>query len=286
MIRSSRPDGGPRRNPPRFPADPILAVIHIPVQSYPRKPSKTKNLVATTDHRTCHTQVCGHDPGVRAKRVCHDDHMYCAWHYARRMGPSLLPQSCRRAWEVFHPGPAPKLISALTFASFSDYIYAIHSCSSYHLCSARTDPSRAMTSIISFEPLQTFVVSTVHGLRLVDVAYTLGTLYAVLKVAAVVRCRLKTTALRGPPNPCFVWGIGKVLLSAPESGAVYEKWAEEYGGVYEVPAALGGRKIVLCDPKAIAHLYAGEPWSYTLTPSGKIATEHLVSRILEQRSVR
>ena len=143
-----------------------------------------------------------------------------------------------------------------------------------------------MTSIISFEPLQTFVVSTVHGLRLVDVAYTLGTLYAVLKVAAVVRCRLKTTALRGPPNPSFVWGIGKVLLSAPESGAVYEKWAEEYGGVYEVPAALGGRKIVLCDPKAIAHLYAGEPWSYTLTPSGKIATEHLVSRILEQRSVR
>ena len=142
-----------------------------------------------------------------------------------------------------------------------------------------------MASIVSFEPLQTFVVSAVHGLRLVNIAYTLGTLYAVLKVVTAVRRQLKTTALRGPPNPSFVWGVRKVLLSAPNSGVVYEKWAEEYGGVYEVPTALGGRKIVLCDPKAIAHLYAGEPWSYTLTPSGKIGTEHLVSRILEQRSV-
>ena len=131
-----------------------------------------------------------------------------------------------------------------------------------------------------------FVVSAVHRLRLVNVAYMLGTLYAVLKVVTAVRRQLKTTTLHGPPNPSFVWGVGKVLLSAPDPGAVYEKWAEEYGGVYEVSTALGGRKIVLCDPKAIAHLYAGEPWSYTLTPSGKIATERLVSRILEQRLVR
>ena len=75
-----------------------------------------------------------------------------------------------------------------------------------------------------------------------------------------------------------MWGVGKVVIASPDPGAEYEKWAEEYGGVYEVASALGGRKIVLCDPKAVAHFYGREPWTYTLTPFGEIATENVVSR--------
>ncbi|KAH0839441.1 cytochrome P450 [Lanmaoa asiatica] len=138
-----------------------------------------------------------------------------------------------------------------------------------------------MTNEISLESLQAFLVRNlvaVHHLRFVDVAYILGAFYSVLKVVQITRRRLKTTALRGPPNPSFVWGVGKTLLTSRDSGAVYEKWAEEYGGVYKVPSALGGTRIVLCDPKAIAHLYGGEPWTYILTPFGKIATENFVGK--------
>jgi hypothetical protein len=150
-------------------------------------------------------------------------------------------------------------------------------------CPRRIVPSRIMANIITLEFLQTLLVhnlAAVHRLHFVDVAYALGASYAVLKVLQVTRRRLKTTALRGPSNPSFVWGFGKALLMSPDSGAVYEKWMEEYGGVYEVPLALGGRRIVLCDPKAIAHFYGGEPWTYILTPFGKIATENVVSGYL------
>lgn len=109
------------------------------------------------------------------------------------------------------------------------------------------------------------------------IVYAIGALYIAFKVLQVAHRRLKTTALRGPSNPSVVWGIAKVLLTSPDAGAQYEKWAEEFGGVYEVPSVLGGRKIVLCDPKAVAHLYGGEPWTYILTPFLKAITEHLVS---------
>ncbi|KAH0839443.1 cytochrome P450 [Lanmaoa asiatica] len=138
-----------------------------------------------------------------------------------------------------------------------------------------------MASVLSLESLQALLARNlvaVHHLRFVDVVYILGAFYSVLKVVQITRRRLKTTALRGPPNPSFVWGVGKTLLTSRDSGAVYEKWAEEYGWVYKVPSALGGTRIVLCDPKAIAHLYGGEPWTYILTPFGKIITENFVGK--------
>ena len=142
-----------------------------------------------------------------------------------------------------------------------------------------------MRNVISLESLQALLVhnlAATHRLRFVDVAYALGAFYAVLKIAQVTRRRLKTTALRGPPNPSFVWGVDKALLMSPDSGVVYEKWVEEYGGVYEAPLALGGRRIVLCDPKAIAHIYGSESSTYVLTHFGKIATENVVSRDLRK----
>jgi len=51
--------------------------------------------------------------------------------------------------------------------------------------------------------------------------------------------------------------------TAEIQGSIYEQWANEYGLVFGVPTTLGGNKIVLlCDPKAIAHFYAKETWTY------------------------
>ncbi|KAG8219007.1 cytochrome P450 [Butyriboletus roseoflavus] len=134
---------------------------------------------------------------------------------------------------------------------------------------------------ISLESLQALLadnLAAAYRPRFIDVACALGAFYAVLQAIQVTRCRLNTTALLGPPNPSFVWGVGKTLLTSPDSGAQHEKWAEEYGGVYEVASALGGRRIILCDPKAVAHFYGGEPWTYILTPFGKLATENVVGK--------
>ncbi|KAG8218157.1 cytochrome P450 [Butyriboletus roseoflavus] len=120
---------------------------------------------------------------------------------------------------------------------------------------------------ISLESLQALLagnlrVATAYRPRFIDVACALGALYAVPP-------RHPT---RPPPTenrPLFL--DHPIPLST-------EKWAEEYGGVYEVAWTLGGRRIVLCDPKAIAHFYGGEPWTYILTPFGQLVTEKLVGK--------
>ena len=88
--------------------------------------------------------------------------------------------------------------------------------------------------------------------------------------------KLRTTQLRGPPSESFLYGVGKRILDDEASGAVYEAWAQEYGSVYEVPSTLGTKRIVLCDPKAIAHFYSKDTWSYVQTPSIKKITANLV----------
>ena len=76
------------------------------------------------------------------------------------------------------------------------------------------------------------------------------------------RQQLRTTQLRGPPGESFLYGVGKRLLDAEDSGTIYEAWAREYGPVYTVPSTLGSKRIVLCDPKAVTHFYAKETWTY------------------------
>ncbi|OAX33615.1 hypothetical protein K503DRAFT_657598, partial [Rhizopogon vinicolor AM-OR11-026] len=76
----------------------------------------------------------------------------------------------------------------------------------------------------------------------------------------------------------FVYGVSKDLMASTNSGAMYERWADKYGVVYKIPTVLGRSAIVLCDPKAIAHFYARETWTYVLTPFSSIILEGLVGR--------
>lgn len=94
------------------------------------------------------------------------------------------------------------------------------------------------------------------------------------------RRRVRTTRLRGPPSSSFIYGVGKILLEADDSASIYEAWAREYGAVYEAPLTLGGRRIVLYDPKAITHFYSKETWTYVRTPMEKHVIEQVVSRVL------
>jgi hypothetical protein len=57
---------------------------------------------------------------------------------------------------------------------------------------------------------------------------------------------------------------------------MYEHWAQEYGAVYMIPSVLGQTKIVLSDPRAIAHFYARESWTYVQSPLSLVLIENMV----------
>ncbi|KAG2076362.1 cytochrome P450 [Suillus decipiens] len=93
-----------------------------------------------------------------------------------------------------------------------------------------------------------------------------------------LRWRLKTTRLRGPPRTSFIYGVSHDLASSQDSGGIYERWASEYGVVYVIPSVFRQSRIVLCDPRAIAHFYARETWTYLQTPLTAALRETTVGR--------
>ena len=102
-----------------------------------------------------------------------------------------------------------------------------------------------------------------------DTAVACAAVWSLLRWLRTSRLQVRTTQLRGPPSESFIYGVGKHTLDAEDQGAVYEAWAQEYGPVYTVPSTLGSKRIVLCDPKAIAHFFSKETWTYIQTPFTK-----------------
>lgn len=57
---------------------------------------------------------------------------------------------------------------------------------------------------------------------------------------------------------------------------MYEDWANEYGDVFAVPAAMGKKRIVVADPKGITHVYGGDTFTYEQSPLARIFIAKLV----------
>ncbi|KAG2344474.1 cytochrome P450 [Suillus weaverae] len=120
--------------------------------------------------------------------------------------------------------------------------------------------------------------ATVRSVGALNVVYSFAALCTLVKVIRALRWRLRTTQLRGPPRTSFVYGVSNDLISSKDSATMYEHWVQEYGVAYEIPAVLGQTKIVLSDPRAIAHFYARESWTYVQTPLSLMLIENLVGR--------
>jgi hypothetical protein len=63
---------------------------------------------------------------------------------------------------------------------------------------------------------------------------------------------------------------------AEDAALIYEKWLNEYGPAYKTPGSFGSHRIVIMDPKAIAHFYSMSD-CYVQTKLTKIFIENLVS---------
>ncbi|KAG2143538.1 cytochrome P450 [Suillus bovinus] len=103
---------------------------------------------------------------------------------------------------------------------------------------------------------------------------TLASLY----LLQVYRRKKRTTPIRGPPSPGWVFGFSKSRLNSTAATELYERWAKEYGPVYKVPGVFGSSMVILWDPKAISHFFARDTWSYNQTPFNKIALEATTGR--------
>ncbi|KAI5117520.1 hypothetical protein M0805_009528 [Coniferiporia weirii] len=98
------------------------------------------------------------------------------------------------------------------------------------------------------------------------------------KLSQTARMRAKTTKLRGPPASSWFFGVSQEVFQGDSAAAYYEKWADEYGPVYQIPGPLGSRRTVLTDAKAIAHFYSKETFGYVNSTFSKIAISNLIGK--------
>ncbi|KAL7281930.1 hypothetical protein ACG7TL_003397 [Trametes sanguinea] len=103
-------------------------------------------------------------------------------------------------------------------------------------------------------------------------------IYVLYKVAQSFARRSRTTPLAGPPSTSWIFGIRRAGNDTEDAAIMYEEWAEQYGPVYRVPAPFGSTRVVLTDPKAIAHFYAHETFTYIQTKLSRVAIENLFGR--------
>ncbi|KAJ7167917.1 cytochrome P450 [Mycena filopes] len=87
-----------------------------------------------------------------------------------------------------------------------------------------------------------------------------------------------TTKLAGPPSPNRFLGLMREISQASDSSAMYEEWAARYGAVFQIPAELGRKKIVLTDPKAVTHFYSSERAVYVKADNDRLFIDKIFGR--------
>jgi hypothetical protein len=78
--------------------------------------------------------------------------------------------------------------------------------------------------------------------------------------------RRRATVLKGPPSKSFLFGLSEYLLTVPDPSVVYDEWSHIYGAVFQIPTEFWGTRVVVCDPKAIAHVLGHETSIYVKPP--------------------
>ncbi|KAJ7688249.1 cytochrome P450 [Mycena rosella] len=109
-------------------------------------------------------------------------------------------------------------------------------------------------------------------------ALLLLALWGGTKLVAYAQRGPRSTKLNGPPSTSRILGLSRELVQTSDMSAVYEEWAARYGPAYEVPLAFGAKKIVLTDPKALAHFYQSERSVYVKTENDRLFIDKIFGR--------
>ncbi|KAF8224488.1 cytochrome P450 [Tricholoma matsutake] len=121
------------------------------------------------------------------------------------------------------------------------------------------------------------VVTTLTSTNVVLSAF----LFLIILIVLRSYRRSRTTKFKGPPRKSFLFGYSNVLFSASQHSDRIEEWETQYGHVFQVPTVLGLKdSLVLCDPKAILHVYSNDTYTYRHTRSTRYFTETFFGRNL------
>lgn len=119
-------------------------------------------------------------------------------------------------------------------------------------------------------------MSSFPTLSLRDISLVLGSLYILSRAGKwLLRLRpgyLHPTRLKGPPRKSFFQfggGYQREYIKSQDGSVMYEEWEAEHGPCFEVPWTPTQTRIVLTDPKAVAHFYARETFTYVQTKIGR-----------------
>ncbi|EIW77650.1 cytochrome P450 [Coniophora puteana RWD-64-598 SS2] len=118
-------------------------------------------------------------------------------------------------------------------------------------------------------PTTLYRTSLPNFASLTYVSWTID-VFLVSLAAFVLLCATRTTArrqftttrLRGPHSTSILTGVGGTLRKARDASVLYEEWAKTFGPVFSAPAGLWSSRIVLCDSRAAAHVYARDTAGY------------------------
>jgi hypothetical protein len=113
-------------------------------------------------------------------------------------------------------------------------------------------------------------------------------MYDIYSTGAIITCSLiafllfrptatRTTKLRGPPRRNLFLGCMKEVVT---NSLFFEEWMKQYGSAFQFPSIVGSTDLVLCDPKAIAHFFSNDTFTYQLPPAGRLFFDTYVCSVL------
>lgn len=98
----------------------------------------------------------------------------------------------------------------------------------------------------------------------------------VVKLVLILRSRVHTTKLNGPPSNNLFVGAFKDLAGNPVPELLFEQWAKEYGHSFGLHAGLGLTDLVIGDVKAVAHILSRDTFLYHQPGFTRVALDNLV----------
>jgi hypothetical protein len=121
-------------------------------------------------------------------------------------------------------------------------------------------------------------MAPIRQLSYLDVVLLFIGLWLLLKVIRILLRVPNTTRLKGPQSKSWILGFSS-FMTTDDPSLAYEQWAEQYGDVFRVPVAIyfsitsrlgmGRTKLMVCDPKAIQHIYSKNSSGYVHSQSRK-----------------
>ncbi|KAI6105300.1 cytochrome P450 [Pisolithus croceorrhizus] len=123
------------------------------------------------------------------------------------------------------------------------------------------------TLVLVFDALHDHV----RSVSIADVAVGLAAVWALRAAFQATGKKSRTTKLRGPKSNNLLFGVSKELFESTDMAGMFEAWSKEYGVAYEIPMICGEKRIELCDPRAAAHFFSKDTWSYVGIKGMKVA---------------